>query len=631
MEEGATTATTATTTALLLRSSLRRLRPTSFSSFTNTTTTNSSISSLSRPRKFSWALQSSSSSSSNTTTNNSKVVIPLEEEGAAVAVPLKQQQQQIQIEGGSAVVVTQSNPMAMMVALGAAVGATLIALFNPTVTTRLDKAKDTITTSVEEATEYATETLIKTAAGDNEEAASLLRKLPATLSAANSMVDELAGSPPSTLQELQAIVELWKRAQSSRQPYEEARRVAAETSPAAEISVIHPAAEALAFADVVYENSTEIRKECAARGFEVIYIDTEATPGNPASFLAFHKDRKVAYLSIRGTHTVADVLTDLVSHTESAEHPTIDDDGIVHAHAGMLASARAIVSRSRPILKGLLEPQGYALVVTGHSLGAGTAALVTILLSVDDEEEVELPTDVDGAASEPSSSLDPTRMFAELSKAFLMIEGSKPRDSSMPIIAMAFACPPVLDATSAVACASRSAGAPLKRFFGTAAATQAEQSHDDNNDEEAPMCISYALRDDIVPRASLRNLVKLATFVNTTIKSDQSLAQQRDLSSTIKEETSYDGVRNTGGLNYHEDFLLPGVVVMLYEQHLASEEESSEWRALACDGLAAPLRVLELCPRSLDDHKTRSYTEALKAVASTSSPRSDIAWRTPVA
>ena len=496
----------------------------------------------------------------------------------------------------------------------------------------LDKAKDTIMTSLEEATEYATETLIKTAAGDNEEAASLLRKLPATLSAANSMVDELAGSPPSTLQELQAIVELWKRAQSGRQPYEEARRVAAETSPAAEISVIHPAAEALAFADVVYENSTEIRKECAARGFEVIYIDTEATPGNPASFLAFHKDRKVAYLSIRGTHTVADVLTDLVSHTESAEHPTIDDDGIVHAHAGMLASARAIVSRSRPILKELLEPQGYALVVTGHSLGAGTAALVTILLSVDDDEEVELPTDVDdGAASEPSSSLDPTRMFAELSKAFLMIEGSKPRDSSMPIIAMAFACPPVLDATSAVACASRSAGAPLKRFFGTAAATQAEQSHDDNNDEEAPMCISYALRDDIVPRASLRNLVKLATFVNTTIKSDQSLAQQRDLSSTIKEETSYDGVRNTGGLNYHEDFLLPGVVVMLYEQHLASEEESSEWRALACDGLAAPLRVLELCPRSLDDHKTRNYTEALKAVASTSSPRSDIAWRTPVA
>ena len=523
--------------------------------------------------------------------------------------------------------------MAMMVALGAAVGATLIALFNPTVTTRLDKAKDTITTSVEEATEYATETLIKTAAGDNEEAASLLRKLPATLSAANSRVDELSNwSTPSTLQELQAIVELWKQAQSGRQPYEEAERVAAETSPAAEISVIHPAAEALAFADVVYENSTEIRKECAARGFEVIYIDTEATPGNPASFLAFHKDRKVAYLSIRGTHTVADVLTDLVSHTESAEHPTIDDDGIVHAHAGMLASARAIVSRSRPILKELLEPQGYALVVTGHSLGAGTAALVTILLSVDDdEEEVELPTDVDGAASEPSSSLDPTRMFAELSKAFLMIEGSKPRDSSMPIIAMAFACPPVLDATSAVACASRSAGAPLKRFFGAAAATQAEQSHDDNNDEEAPMCISYALRDDIVPRASLRNLVKLATFVNTTIKSDQSLVQQRDLSSTIKEETSYDGVRNTGGLNYHEDFLLPGVVVMLYEQHLASEEESSEWRALACDGLAAPLRVLELCPRSLDDHKTRSYTEALKAVASTSSPRSDIAWRTPVA
>ncbi|CAE7426651.1 Dagla, partial [Symbiodinium necroappetens] len=53
------------------------------------------------------------------------------------------------------------------------------------------------------------------------------------------------------------------------------------------------------------------------------------------------------------------------------------------AHKAMLASARAVLERTRSALnEALKENPGYSLVITGHSLGAGTAILCTILLNV---------------------------------------------------------------------------------------------------------------------------------------------------------------------------------------------------------------------------------------------------------
>ena len=70
------------------------------------------------------------------------------------------------------------------------------------------------------------------------------------------------------------------------------------------------------------------------------------------------------------------MLTDLAA--ESA--PLLDG----HAHAGIMRAATALLASVRPVLDELRTQYApYSLRVTGHSLGAGTAAVVALLLAAE--------------------------------------------------------------------------------------------------------------------------------------------------------------------------------------------------------------------------------------------------------
>ena len=80
---------------------------------------------------------------------------------------------------------------------------------------------------------------------------------------------------------------------------------------------------------------------------------------------------KSIVLVIRGTANKRDILADLVA--EESEFL----DGF--SHKGMLDSAREILNQSIKVLQKAFEDHpDYRLVITGHSLGAGTAVLIAM-------------------------------------------------------------------------------------------------------------------------------------------------------------------------------------------------------------------------------------------------------------
>lgn len=93
----------------------------------------------------------------------------------------------------------------------------------------------------------------------------------------------------------------------------------------------------------------------------------------PAYFIAVYHARQCVVMSIRGTYNTTDILTDLNPHTE----PFLN--GVVHS--GMLGAAKWLLEKEGRLLKNLLtDNPGYTLVLTGHSLGGGVAALLAMLI-----------------------------------------------------------------------------------------------------------------------------------------------------------------------------------------------------------------------------------------------------------
>jgi len=167
---------------------------------------------------------------------------------------------------------------------------------------------------------------------------------------------------------------------SKRKPYSEARALLDQQS---NVSMKVPPEELmnglqlLPFAEATYEEDDVISQTCHERGHSVLKLVGVSKPGSPAHFLCFDPKEKVAILSVRGTKTPADALTDLAGDIEQRD---LEDGKKLSAHAGFLTAADSVLQSIRPAIRDLLAPLGYSLLVTGHSLGASTACLVTRLL-----------------------------------------------------------------------------------------------------------------------------------------------------------------------------------------------------------------------------------------------------------
>ncbi|KAJ4831682.1 hypothetical protein Tsubulata_042312 [Turnera subulata] len=114
----------------------------------------------------------------------------------------------------------------------------------------------------------------------------------------------------------------------------------------------------------------------------------------PAFTILVDHNTRYFLLLIRGTHSIKDTLTAATGAVVPFHHSVVHEGGVSnlvlgYAHCGMVAAARWISKLAIPCLKKALEQfPDYKVKIVGHSLGGGTAALLTYVL----REQKELST-----------------------------------------------------------------------------------------------------------------------------------------------------------------------------------------------------------------------------------------------
>ncbi|XP_022639767.1 uncharacterized protein LOC106767309 isoform X2 [Vigna radiata var. radiata] len=111
----------------------------------------------------------------------------------------------------------------------------------------------------------------------------------------------------------------------------------------------------------------------------------------PAFTIIHDMQSRCFLLLIRGTHSIKDTLTAATGAMVPFHHSIVSDGQISnlvlgHAHCGMVAAARWIAKLCIPaLLKALNECPDSKVKVIGHSLGGGTASLLTYILREQNE------------------------------------------------------------------------------------------------------------------------------------------------------------------------------------------------------------------------------------------------------
>ncbi|KAF9098135.1 hypothetical protein BGX23_006940 [Mortierella sp. AD031] len=213
-----------------------------------------------------------------------------------------------------------------------------------------------------------------------------------------------------------------------------------------------------------------------------ILLSSFTDPGTKGTFHAPKMHQLVHYINLdhgaqcvvltcRGTLGLSDVLTDLCAHYDDLVMPTVKSGNRrdqpapsrYKVHAGMHASARLLSQETstvyKTIQKALQDYPDYGLVLCGHSLGGGVAAILSLLWAMKcgdfeayvEEEESE-SSDEDGDEEEVTAKTrrgkNPRRsrnriIYPEITTPFVTSPGSG-LPAGRPIHCYAFGPPCVM-------------------------------------------------------------------------------------------------------------------------------------------------------------------------------------------
>eukprot|EP00566_Odontella_aurita_P012243 CAMPEP_0113579326 /NCGR_PEP_ID=MMETSP0015_2-20120614/30009_1 /TAXON_ID=2838 /ORGANISM="Odontella" /LENGTH=491 /DNA_ID=CAMNT_0000483299 /DNA_START=153 /DNA_END=1625 /DNA_ORIENTATION=+ /assembly_acc=CAM_ASM_000160 len=137
--------------------------------------------------------------------------------------------------------------------------------------------------------------------------------------------------------------------------------------------------------DILPPSRRKIAKHVGILEEDVRSIDIDDAGGNLnhlRHFVAIDRGTRSIVLSIRGTFNLAELVVDFAAFSR----PFMGGE----AHSEMATMAERVWEAAGDTVRDLLEEQGedYGLVIVGHSLGAGTACLLNILIHNDRKRHV---------------------------------------------------------------------------------------------------------------------------------------------------------------------------------------------------------------------------------------------------
>lgn len=142
-------------------------------------------------------------------------------------------------------------------------------------------------------------------------------------------------------------------------------------------SVLRDLKDSFEWADAAYLDSPALKAKLVAGGFRLIRHQDGTAPGQVAFFVALNPHTKELVVGLKGTGSPSDILTDLVCNAVPLE---LFSGHTAHVHEGMSAAAVKVANELEGLLDTLAYPQGYRVTVLGHSLGAGSASILGLLL-----------------------------------------------------------------------------------------------------------------------------------------------------------------------------------------------------------------------------------------------------------
>ena len=383
--------------------------------------------------------------------------------------------------------------------------------------------------------------------------------------------------------------------------------------------------ELMEYADWAYDDDADkpLKELLEDKGYILLKHDKTTVPGYLGHYVAIPRDKsnKIALVGVKGTSGLEDMITDMCGaavdvNLENPYYKYADKEAAttLRAHEGIMIGTRRLAKDLQPFVENLLLPQGYKIVIVGHSLGAAAAALLGVLL------RSQIP-----ALQEYDTNDGPSNKLMQV---------------------YAFASPPSMDLENALI---------MSPFVTTVVNNCDIITRCNVSPLSATIDVLKAVNDKL---ESTKHLAKKKDRVgwkfwkrrtkeaDKKVGKDDEDAQSRSKQLVSDADELFKAVANATEAitkNGDKDHLyVPGKVILLYDewgQHTdmtdvdSDKEDEGEDdtnqkqqeevfanhvadRAIVCNGAAQPLQYIEFDTRLLEDHMTEDYKSSIRNVIS---------------